>query len=197
VAGVGLIMENENEGMSAAQALNTIISILNNLDHDARKRVIETVSTFFQIEGKIPSRDLEAPDHAAVSGRPSRPSFSADTSLSPKEFLLEKQPRTDVERIACLAFYLTHFGDMPHFKSLDLAKLNTEAAQPKFSNIAYATANAASMGYLADAVHKLRVHVRRGASHLRNQIRPPAFYSWRRGFKPYPHPLHSRGHGRH
>ena len=59
--------------------------------------------------------------------------------MSPKEFLLEKQPRTDVERIACLAFYLTHYRDTPHFKTLELSKLNTEAAQQKFANAANAT----------------------------------------------------------
>jgi hypothetical protein len=75
---------------------------------------------------------------------------------SPKQFLLNKQPRTDVERIACLAFYLTHYRDLPHFKTLDLAKLNTEAAQPKFSNTAYAATNAAKLGYLASATKTQR-----------------------------------------
>jgi len=47
--------------------------------------------------------------------------------MSPKDFLLEKQPRTDVERIACLAYYLTHYRATPHFKTIDLSILNTEA----------------------------------------------------------------------
>lgn len=68
--------------------------------------------------------------------------------MSPKEFMLEKAPRTDVERVACLAYYLTHYRDQPHFKTLDLSKLNTEAAQPKFSNAANASNNAVKMGYL-------------------------------------------------
>jgi hypothetical protein len=71
--------------------------------------------------------------------------------MSPKEFLLEKQPRTDVERVACLAYYLTHYREMPHFKTLDLSKLNTEAAQPKFSNAANSTNNAVKRGYLVPA----------------------------------------------
>jgi len=40
---------------------------------------------------------------------------------------------------------------MPHFKTLDLARLNTEAAQPKFSNAAYTATNAVKMGYLVPA----------------------------------------------
>jgi hypothetical protein len=68
--------------------------------------------------------------------------------MSPKDFLFQKQPRSNVERIAALAYYLTHYRDTPHFKTLDLSKLNTEAAQPKFAN-ATATANdAVKQGYL-------------------------------------------------
>ena len=71
--------------------------------------------------------------------------------MSPKEFLLEKQPRTDVERMACLAYYLTHYRDTPHFKTLDLSKLNTESAQPKFANAANTTNNAVKRGYLVQS----------------------------------------------
>jgi hypothetical protein len=80
-----------------------------------------------------------------------RPAFSEDNAPTPKEFLHQKQPKTDVERIACLAYYLTHFRNTPHFKTLDLGKLNTEAAQIKFSNTHYATDNATKAGYLAAA----------------------------------------------
>ena len=71
--------------------------------------------------------------------------------MAPKEFVLQKQPRTDVERVACLAFYLTHYRNMPHFKTIDISKLNTEAAQSKMSNAAVAVDNATKTGYLAPA----------------------------------------------
>ena len=63
----------------------------------------------------------------------------------------QKQPHTDVERVACLAFYLAHYRGVPHFKTLDISKLNTDAAQPKFSNPSVAVNNAVKTGYLADA----------------------------------------------
>ncbi len=72
--------------------------------------------------------------------------------MSPKEFVLQKQPRTDVERVACLAFYLTHYRNTPHFKTIDISKLNTEAAQSKLSNPAVAVDNATKTGYLAPAI---------------------------------------------
>ena len=88
-------------------------------------------------------------DESSEVGTPG--SFSEDRSISPKEFMLEKQPRTDVERVACLAYYLTHYKATPHFKTLDISKMNTEAAQPKFSNAAKAVDNATKMGYLVPA----------------------------------------------
>jgi hypothetical protein len=64
---------------------------------------------------------------------------------------MKKQPRSDVERIACLGYYLGHYRDQPHFKTLDISKLNTEAAQSKFSNAANAVNNATTYGYLVPA----------------------------------------------
>jgi hypothetical protein len=146
-----------NDSNSAAQALGTIIDVLSRLDEASRQRVLKSVSTFFHTpmdEGSAPvGTRPEPPTHQPTH---SRPAFSDDLSPTPKQFLFEKQPQTDVERIACLAYYLTHFRNTPHFKTLELAKLNTEAAQPKFSNTAYAATNAANAGYLASATKTQR-----------------------------------------
>ena len=64
---------------------------------------------------------------------------------------MEKAPKTDVERVACLAYYLTHYKGTPHFKTLDISQLNTEAAQPKFSNAGYSTNNALKLGYIVSS----------------------------------------------
>jgi hypothetical protein len=129
-------------------ALQAVIGALSPLDDEARHRILDAVATFLKI-GR--SSGIPSSAGATRTGQQDvrrRPTFSEDTSMSPKEFLLEKQPRTDVERIACLAYYLTHYRDTPNFKTLDLSKLNTEAAQPKFSNAANATNNAVKTGYL-------------------------------------------------
>ncbi len=70
---------------------------------------------------------------------------------SPKTFMAEKRPATDVERITCLAYYLAHYRSTPYFKTLELTKLNTEAAQPPFSNATVSARNAAQQTYLAAA----------------------------------------------
>ena len=149
-------MENDNN--SAAQALATIIELLSRLDDESRARVFKSVATFFHIPAENDFPDarswVEAP---ATPPSPSqRPNFSDIQEPTPKQFLLEKAPQTDVERIACLAYYLTHYRNTPHFTTLELAKLNTEAAQPKFSNTAFAATNAANAGYLASATKTQR-----------------------------------------
>ncbi len=127
--------------------LRTILDRFERLSQDDRRRVLESVATFYSI--LVPTSHSLAADVApSRQTEGGRPAFSTDLSMSPKEFLLQKQPRTDVERIACLAYYLTHYRDQPHFKTLDLTTLNTEAAQPKFSNAAYSTNNAVKTRYL-------------------------------------------------
>jgi hypothetical protein len=147
----------ENDSNSAAKALSTIIDILSGLDDPSRMRVLKSVSTFFHlpIEDADPT-PITRTENSPLPTQYSRPSFSEDHTPTPKQFLFEKRPQTDVERIACLAYYLTHFRDTPHFTTLELAKLNTEAAQPKFSNTAYAATNAANAGYLASATKNQR-----------------------------------------
>jgi hypothetical protein len=71
--------------------------------------------------------------------------------MSPKDFMFQKSPQTDVDRVACLAYFLTHYRDNGHFKTTDISLLNTEAAQMKLSNTAYAVVNATNAGLLVPA----------------------------------------------
>lgn len=136
------------------EILRTVIQALDKIEPDARERLLKTVTTWYDI---IPSRRS---GHASDAGDlqinvptgPSRQlSFGDRTPISPKQFLHEKEPRTDIERVTCLAYYLTHYRETPHFKTINISKLNTEAAQLKFSNTAQAVENAAKRGFLVPA----------------------------------------------
>lgn len=131
------------------EALQHVIAALNPLDDEARRRILQSAATFLRIEHPRVSehRATSSATGGRAIGQPPA-LYSEEMSMSPKDFLLEKQPRSDVERIACLAYYLTHYRATPHFKTLDLSLLNTEAAQPKFSNAAYAANNAVKLGYI-------------------------------------------------
>lgn len=142
--------------------LHTILSLLESLEDDVRDRMLKTIDTYFSRTTRphtlsAPRSEANAAHDAAVQGRRfGSVEFSDDRSLDPKQFIFEKQPQTDVERIACLGYYLTHYRSTPHFKTLDISKLNTEAAQAKFSNTAYAMNNAIKTGYLAVATKGAR-----------------------------------------
>jgi hypothetical protein len=134
--------------------LKQMSEILTPLTSDDRQRLLQMVVTLF----KIPITIGNVESQSAISSQVIRStsdqvrSFSDHPEISPKQFLLEKEPRTDIERVVCLAFYITHYRGIPHFKTLDISKLNTEAAQAKFSNATYAVQNASNKGYLVPAI---------------------------------------------
>lgn len=131
------------------EVLTSILSYLRKLDRPNQERILAAVAAFLGIPLTAP-----APLRLSTIEQPTPigpDSFSADRSISPKDFLLDKQPSSDVEKVACLSYYLTHYKGMPHFETVDISKLNTEAAQMKFSNAAYAVNNAMQSGYLVPA----------------------------------------------
>ncbi len=139
--------ENNN-----VEALTTILSVLNDLDADSQRRTIQAVITFLDIPWPTNHSDIIQKSHPTSEISKNEVSFSENRAISPKDFLRDKAPRTDIERIACLAYYLTHYRDIPHFKRIDLSSLNTEAAQPKLSNSTYAVDNATKAGLLVQAL---------------------------------------------
>jgi hypothetical protein len=71
--------------------------------------------------------------------------------LQPKQFMAQKRPSTDYERVACCAYYLTKYREMPRFKTANITKLNTESAG-HFSNPSLAVQHAtATYHYLSPA----------------------------------------------
>jgi hypothetical protein len=133
------------------EVLANVIEAFRKLDQDERQRLLQTVDTFFGITSAPGNRNSKKMGAVEEASNARGPSFSADRSISPKEFLWEKKPQTAVQRVACLAYYLTHYRDTPQFKTLDISKLNTEAAQVKFSNPALAVNDATKTGYLVPA----------------------------------------------
>jgi hypothetical protein len=138
------------------ETLTSILALLQKVDTEARARILQSAATFFRVNTReLSVESVQVTPHAFHQGSISEPSFSEDRTISPKQFMLEKQPKTDVEKVACLAYYLTHYRDTPHFKTLDISKLNTEAAQMKFSNPAVAVDNASKTNYLVPATNSL------------------------------------------
>lgn len=68
---------------------------------------------------------------------------AASAQLTPKQFMAQKKPANNYERVACLAYYLTTVRKTPHFKTKEITELNTESAH-KFSNAALFVRHATS-----------------------------------------------------
>ena len=147
--------QNQIDDQGIYAVLDKVVKDLLPLEPNNRLRVYRTIGTFFGFEDSYPK--ITGNVDSRVSANVSRePQFSSSEEPTPKEFLLQKRPNTNVERVACLAYYLTHFRNIPHFKNTDINKLNTEAAQIKLSNVSYTVRDAVRAGYLAAATKDTR-----------------------------------------
>lgn len=137
-------------------ALAEIVTALNRLDAEARKRILSSLVTLYGIDlppqagAQVSTSQTRSSSQPTWSPQPrENVSFSEDRTLSPKEFVWQKEPRTAIERVVCLAYYLQHYRGMSSFKTSDISALNTEAAQVKFSNPAMMVSEATRAGYLS------------------------------------------------
>ena len=143
----------DDQGIYAV--IDKVVKELLPLGPYGRLRVYRTIGTFFGFEESYPK--VAGNMDGRVPVNPLRePQFSSSERPTPKEFLLEKRPNTNVERVACLAYYLAHYRDTHQFNTIDINKLNTEAAQTKLSNPSYAVKDAVRAGYLAAATKGMR-----------------------------------------
>lgn len=119
-----------------------------NMEHEVSRVVaLKIVDLVMRSE----TADYSLPDFGLSKQIVPGPEIVGGEDLSPKQFMAQKNPKTDMQRIACLGYYLTHFRKTQHFKTRDLTHLNIEAAQPQLSNPAAAVRNAAANKYLSPA----------------------------------------------
>ena len=134
-------------------AFQQLADVLLPLKQDLRVRAHAMVGAFLGlVTPEIGIAAVEAEtgaDQPAGDSSPPPAHSASSKPPSPKDFLAQKKPNTDVERVACLALYLTTFRAMPRFKTIDVTQLNTEAGQRKFANASSTIANATRVGYLA------------------------------------------------
>lgn len=140
--------------VNEAAGLQRIIAELSPLAVDARLRIIKTVCMFFglSVEEDVAVPNVRSARQIVQATVPEFRFSESDSTPTAKRFLSDKAPATDVERVACLAYYLTHYRGTQHFKTKDITELNTEAAQRKFSNTAVAVDNATKTGYLVPSI---------------------------------------------
>lgn len=129
------------------KALGIVLNAVEDLTEEQRQFVLRTAIGRFGIaeSGAQPTKASSAINPAnKIANTGVEPEAS-----TPKLFMAAKRPMNDVQRIVCLAYFLTHQRTQQHFKTADLTKLNVEAASSKIGNPAQAVANATKIsGYL-------------------------------------------------
>ena len=146
--------------INKSDELNTVQLIINRLspfEKETQIRLIKTILTFLKIKAEdIFGEHFQSRRSLGIGTSIQVSSESDAMEMSPKEFMLEKDPRSNVERVACLAFYLSHYRNLSHFKTLDISKLNTEAGQPRFTNAVEHAKGAIRRGLIVAAGNKRR-----------------------------------------
>lgn len=123
------------------QALNDVLLALEHLEDAEKSWVLQTAASRLGISLLAPAKPGGS-GAAAGGARAGRGASGGE----PKDFMRQKDPENDVQRAACLAYYLTHHRATPHFKSRDLSNLNTEAAGPRL-NMSRALNNATNQNH--------------------------------------------------
>ncbi|MDB5905150.1 MAG: polyketide synthase, partial [Betaproteobacteria bacterium] len=133
--------------MDDVDALHSVVAILRRLEPEAQRRVLASAEAFLDVP---PHRTAMADVHPdpTLRRRTGESSSSGDVALSANTFLDRKRPVSDVDRVACLAYYLTHYEKKAEFRIADLIAINDKAGQNAFYNVRSAIANAVTDGYL-------------------------------------------------
>ncbi|MEU0924340.1 hypothetical protein [Streptomyces malaysiensis] len=146
------------------KAMRASFEVLSPLDNEARSRAVRWLLAAL----KMDAHALHPEPPETVSNKPldahlHRDPSAAENVPNARTFMSQKKPGSLVERIACLAYYLSFYRDTPHFKTSDLVLLNTEAAAPKFGNPSRDADNAGRQnGYLVTAGKGLKQLTPRG-----------------------------------
>jgi hypothetical protein len=147
--------EVTTQTVAELEAMKVTVGALQELEEPAQRRVLTWLVDALGVESFAP---VPSPSASPVLPEPDEVGLG-----TAREFLARKAPRTDIERVACLAYYLRHGRDTGEFETKDLSDLNTEAAGPRFSNVAYTASNAVKKnGYLAPAPNGKRQITPRG-----------------------------------
>jgi hypothetical protein len=112
------VSENNSTAVSAAAIL--VINTLQPLMADERAQVLNAAAALYAVQLSSPRQSHAQPAlQQASSPAHSRPEGQKPVSVG--EFLREKSPATNAQRIACFAYFREHFEGHEHFSKSDLS----------------------------------------------------------------------------
>lgn len=143
------------------QAIQTALEVLEPLNTAQRDFAVSMILSRLGM-GSAPGAALPAESHPPAAPGVGGGAATDLDKISAKEFLKRKAPTTDLERLVCLAYYLTHAQDRASFTTRDITLLNAEAHGTDFSNAAATAMNAVRQSKLLStaASGKKRINTR-------------------------------------
>jgi hypothetical protein len=124
-------MVTKTEYQDEIQALKAVLGALAKLNAAGQRWVLATAASRLSITVPHGTGGSSGTGTTAQSrGTGGQP---AEGTLTSKEFMRQKAPKSDVQRVACLAYYLAHHRNLSAFKARDLTALNRDAAGPKLN----------------------------------------------------------------
>ena len=143
------------------QAIQAALEVLEPLDPTQRQFAVSMILSRLEMEAAT-GATFRAGSHTSTVAGAGGAAATSLNGISAKEFLKQKAPKTDLERLVCLAYYLTHTQDTPNFTTRDITKLNADAHGTDFSNAAATAMNAVRQSKLLStaAGGKKRINTR-------------------------------------
>lgn len=139
-------------GIAELAAMQASYSALAPLEASARQRAVTWLIESLGLADAHTAAALTGRQDLGATNLNAQASRADEVIPSPREFIGQKRPQSQAERITCLAYYLTHYRNTNHFKTPDISSLNTEAAGQKFGNISRDIDNADRHGgYIVSA----------------------------------------------
>ncbi|GFE83374.1 hypothetical protein GCM10011487_53740 [Steroidobacter agaridevorans] len=134
-------------------ALVTVVDALEPLSDADRLWVLQSAASKFSVavqQSPGSGGNGAGGGHSGTAGNPGGGAQTSIKQLDAKAFMKSKNPNSDTQRVACLAYYLNHASDVEAFKTADITKLNKDARGPDF-NVTRAIDNAsrATCGFLS------------------------------------------------
>jgi hypothetical protein len=134
--------------MPEVDTLGSVLNALDQLEVEQRKWVLQTAASRFSFKLDV-AAGAPAPSGTKDESRPGDSGHGS--APTPKDFMKGKNPLTDIQRIACLAYYLTKYGNTAQFKTKDLITLNSDAKYPRMGNARQGVDNATKAKLLTPA----------------------------------------------
>lgn len=116
---------SEDDDISEAAA--SVMAALQPLSPENRARVIQSMAALYGVKSASPGQQGHNPSSTGGNATHNQRGTSGNKQTSLVELIKDKQPATNIQRIACFAYYREKVEGIPNFSSADLSSYFAKA----------------------------------------------------------------------